>query len=426
MSWKVKPTHEGWCTAETTRELLGGTAECIPSEWVQECAIRFSRLRTALGLNYIGLDKVIDLLLACLIARENALLLGPPGVAKTELATRIFKLLGLSRPSHQFVTDSLQESMEDWLTWWDKREAEAKKEQKYFWYTLSRFTQPEELFGPIEISLLRKGILARVNFGLLTSPGVRAAFIDEIFKASASILNGLLTLTQERKYFNWGGMIDSDLLMLIGASNEMPGGFWSGIYGMNSGLEDFETLYAFIDRFPLRLLIPVMSGSSSEGYQESDLAKAAQKAINRESSRFSTGQLFEIRPSNMPCINDVLLLGRACMESDNQVGDRLFNPDQVTRFWGNFLHTTIALQAGGTTPVTGNISWTISPRKIKALYKIALAHAVVRQIEQLAGGDSINLGEPEFEILRHIWDTPQARDELDTLIDSAVHRHYGS
>lgn len=428
LPWKISPDQPEWQSPAVTSYILGEkeSAGEIPVTWVKTCANRLKNLRTTLQGYYVGLDHVIDWLLAALIARENALLLGPPGVAKSELATRVFQLLGLTKAEVQkemFGSTQNEASLHDW--WTARNEMESKK-QKYFHYLLSRFTQPEELFGPIEINLLRKGILVRINFGLLTGPGVRAAFLDEIFKASSSILNTLLTLTQERQYFNLGGMVRSDLVMLIGASNELPGGFFKGTYGLGSGGDDFQALYAFLDRFPIRLSVPVASGSSTVSAPASDLALATQKAIGRERARFSSSSSFPTRDRNMPGINDILLLGRICLENqqNDQVQPRFFHKEQWLKFWEAFIGTAAALQARSTGIDSATITWSISPRKLKALYKIALAHALVCD-DQLAGEGEIigELGGKDLHVFDLIWDTTMAASELLNLTRSSLDRY---
>jgi MoxR-like ATPase len=308
--------------------------------------------------------------------------------------------------------------------WWEERRARESQQQKYFHYLLSRFTQPEELFGPIEISLLRQGILARVNFGLLTGPGVRAAFLDEVFKASSSILNTLLTLTQERQYFNFGGMVQSDLLMLIAASNELPGGFLTGSYGAGSGLEDFQTLYAFLDRFPIRLLIPVMSGtkkiastSQDTNGSTTELEEATRRAINRERQRFTTGANFHARGGEMPCINDLLLLGRACMQ---QAESPLPATDQI-KFFTTFMKIATHLQPQGTKAQESIVTWTISPRKLKALYKVGVAHALVRSPHSSVVSE---LNDKDLRVFDLIWDSPMAKDDLERQVSEEIRQSY--
>src|SRR5262249_1258996 len=157
-------------------------------------------------------------------------------------AERTFALLDLD-PPHVIGSSlpALPLDSDDLTDWWLMREAQERERQKYFSYTLSRFTEPEELFGPIEISLLRRGVQVRVNFVMIRGPGVRAGFLDEVFKASSSILNSMLRLILNREHFNWGGMRPSDLLMFIGASNELPGGLGTGNMGVGASGEDFQT-----------------------------------------------------------------------------------------------------------------------------------------------------------------------------------------
>ncbi len=422
-----------WSQASVTPKILADDHSTrglpVPLEWAQTCAGRVQDMRKELRKRFVGMDlddnrgNLLDWALACLIARENLLLLGPPGVAKTEIAESIFRLQGLIVPEIRDLPSmrAKKEEDNDYTTWWTKRENEERQKHKYFRYLLSRFTQPEELFGPIEIGLLRQGMLVHVNFGLLTSPGVRGAFLDEIFKASSSILNALLTLVLEREYFNWGGMRRSDLVMFIGASNELPGGLATGTVGVGAGGEDFNLLYAFLDRFPLRLEIPNVSGSSSKGKHidkalQSDLFEASNKALGRERDRFVTGETFP--PTHPASVNDILLLGRAILDSAirrEPSGDSMFSAAALERFRKEFYEIAASLQAEGTGLHKAHISWTISPRKLKALYKIALAHAIVADENfPMAGRNAVVSGphSRELHVFDFIWDTHTKSHEL--------------
>jgi MoxR-like ATPase len=420
MPWTFHPDHADWPSVKASDELLGAVSEAIPPAWRSTCLQRLGAMRDELYRSYTGLDEAIDLLLAAVVARENALLLGPPGTAKSELPTRLFALLGLEQPSvdPQLLSQGIGDATP--YSDWQKREAAERQQQKYFHYLLSRFTQPEELFGPVEISLLRKGMLVRVNFGMLTGAGVRAAFLDEIFKASSNILNTLLTLSQERKYFNWGEMRKADLAILIGASNEMPGGFGTGVFGVGSGQDDFQTLHAFIDRFPARLLITAPSASDHPDVSRSSMAIAFGKALDREIERFRSGSLFgPALPAGMPCINDMLCLGRAMLED---VGTKtgFFDPEQVRAFRANFLNAARSLQMGATSPENGAITWTISPRKLRALYKLALAHALVRRRPAPGAPHRVDLSAPDLRVFATIWDAPAARPDLLRRVEGFV------
>jgi MoxR-like ATPase len=418
----------------------------VPLAWVKDCATKFRRLRQEMRNSWVGYTDalggpLVDWLLAACLARENALLLGPPGSAKSQIALRLLELLGLGPPKvDPQVFLPMPENIREAWDAWQARSRRARAQQKYFHYLVNRFTQPDELFGPIEISLLRQGVLARVNFGLLTGPGVWAAFLDELFKASSSIINTLLTLALERRYFNWGGMQPADLVLLIGASNEMPGGFATGAAGIGAGGEDFQTMYAFVDRFPIRLFFPIVSGGNTDDPLRSDLAQAFAMAMARESQRFVHGHPFgpKPQPEGMPCINDLLVLGRGCYQhepsdpfrSENLVpvggpnAVSVFRETEVKRFQEAFLRIAIALQADATNPAVGQLTWTISPRKLQALYKIALAHALVADdgfLDQPRAEVVSQLGTHQLHVFDFIWDSPSATgalaDQNKALID---------
>lgn len=432
--WPEGPAHPDWVRQNVSAKILGEVEETrglpIPVDWTKFCAARLRELRAELRRSWVGLDlpdddHLVDWVLAALIARENVLLLGEPGVAKTQIAERTFRLLGLDTPGVRDIP-SVPPEAGDYRAWWEQREGEERRKQKYFRYLLSRFTQPEELFGPIEISLLRRGMLVHVNFGLLTGPGVRAAFIDEIFLASSSILNQLLTLVLEREYFNWGGMRRADLMMLIGASNELPGGFATGSSVRGNGAEDFNTLYAFLDRFPIRLHIPNASGGTDTEAENSNLARAAQRAIGRAAQQFTRHDPFEpvTWATRQPCVNDLLLLGRAMLEHDAGVkGFALFDERQLSAFARAFYRLGATLQQEATGVREGIISWSISPRKLMALYKIALAHALVRAESFGKSGGVAGPDGRDLRVFEWIWDTPGRRDELARHVAAGARRH---
>src|SRR5689334_18223854 len=246
------PNEESFRNSDRTKEILGTRAGGIPRAAALVCLRRLRAVRDTLRQAWTipphpDWGHLVDWVLAGLVAREHVLLLGGPGVAKNEIATLAFRLLDLKLPEENELRQFKNQGMppENPFDWWEKRCGEEEKIQKYFHYQLSRFTQVEELFGPVEISLLRRGMLVRINFSLLTGKGVRAAFLDEIFKAAGSLLNSLLMLLNERAYLNWGGVWPADLRSVIAASNELPGSF-GGATGQagGTGQEDFTTLYA--------------------------------------------------------------------------------------------------------------------------------------------------------------------------------------
>lgn len=91
---------------------------------------------------------------------------------------------------------------------------------KFFKYLLTKYTEPSELFGPLDIKALEEGRYVRLTAGKL--PDAQIAFLDEIFKANSAILNALNTLLQERILYDGFTELRVDLWTLFGASNEVP------------------------------------------------------------------------------------------------------------------------------------------------------------------------------------------------------------
>jgi MoxR-like ATPase len=132
---------------------------------------RLNRFRLALGRHFVGKQDLVDLMTVAAVAQEPLLLVGPPGTAKSDLVLKF--------------RDALRIPNED-----------------YFEYLLTRFTEPSEVLGPIDINLLRQGRYIRREGGKL--PTARLVFLDEVFKASSAILNALLTVINERKFYQDG------------------------------------------------------------------------------------------------------------------------------------------------------------------------------------------------------------------------------
>ena len=153
-------------------------------------------------------DTEVRLLLLAALAGEHILYIGPPGTAKSELGRR------LSRLCHG----------------------------RYFERLLTRFSVPEELFGPLSMRALEEDRYVRQTRGYL--PEASVAFIDEIFKANSAILNTLLTILNERLFDNGANRTQVPLLCLVGASNELP---------------ESEELDALYDRFLIRRLVSQVS-----------------------------------------------------------------------------------------------------------------------------------------------------------------------
>ncbi|MCB9694927.1 MAG: AAA family ATPase [Alphaproteobacteria bacterium] len=149
-------------------------------------------------------EAVVELVALGAVAREHVLLIGPPGTAKSEAVRRISRRLGA----------------------------------RTFEYLLGRFTEPSELFGPIDLVRLRDGVVETRTEGML--PEAELAFLDEVFLGSTAILNTLLGLLNERRFRRGHTSLEAPLRICVGASNDLP---------------DDPGLAAFADRFLLRTFL---------------------------------------------------------------------------------------------------------------------------------------------------------------------------
>ncbi len=168
----------------------------------QEIASALSTIEKKLNDIFLSKRDAIRLALIAALAGEHMVLVGPPGTAKSALIRTFAKAI----------------------------------DAKYFEYLLTRFSEPNELFGPIDIQAFRGGEYQRVTTGML--PEAEIVFLDEAFKANSAILNTLLSILNERQFHNGQKRINVPLISVFAASNEVP---------------TSEDLRAVFDRFLLRV-----------------------------------------------------------------------------------------------------------------------------------------------------------------------------
>ncbi len=150
---------------------------------------RIRRFADSLKRFFVRKEEIIDLMTVAAIAQEPLLLVGPPGTAKSDLVLKFKDAMGL-------------------------------EEGDYFEYMLTRFTEPSEIIGAIDIKELRDGRYIRRKDGKL--PTARLVFLDEIFKSNSAILNILLTIINEKKFYQEGKPEPVPLKVLFAATNEIP------------------------------------------------------------------------------------------------------------------------------------------------------------------------------------------------------------
>lgn len=192
---------------------------------------KFATAREELSAALIERDDEIDLLMTALVAGENPLLIGPPGVAKSMLV------------------DSL-------MAW-----TQARGFSVLFTKTLG----PEDVFGPLDIdAFVKEKRWERCTKGWL--PEAEIAFGDETFKASGVILNNLLKILNEGQFQNNGVWNQVPLLMFVGASNEWP------------SAETGQELSALLDRFLFRKTVkPVSTRAGEERLYDFDGVRSGPK-----------------------------------------------------------------------------------------------------------------------------------------------------
>ena len=169
--------------------------------------------RAELSTALIERDDEVDLILTAMVAGEHVLLVGPPGSGKSLLLDSILAWTGGSK----------------------------------FSILLTKFTTPEEVFGPVSLAGLKEDRYVRVTTGRL--PEADVCFLDEVWKASSAVLNTLLKVLNERTYDAGDGVARKvPLRLCVAASNEWP--------SPDTGKE----LSALLDRFLLRTTVaPIRS-----------------------------------------------------------------------------------------------------------------------------------------------------------------------
>jgi len=225
----------------------------------QRAADKLKALRQELMELFVERDEFIDGALAALLSRQHVLLIGPPGSGKSTLVHAL---------------------------------CERISGAVYFQWLLTKFSTPEELFGPVSLQGLEQDRYYRVTEGKL--PTAHIAFLDEIFKANSAILNALLSLINERVYYNDASPTPVPLSTLFGASNLLP---------------DSRELDCLFDRFLFRYQVDYiedpegfrsMLETPRDGFLSAKLELAELEQAQRDAARVTagaevTGWLTEIR-----------------------------------------------------------------------------------------------------------------------------------
>ncbi len=296
---------------------------------------QFQEIARVLNTHFLDKQEIIRLLVISAIAGEHMVLVGPPGTAKSAIIRMFAKLV----------------------------------DARYFEYLLTRFTEPNELFGPVDIKEFREGRYARRTEGML--PEAEIVFLDEIFKSNSAILNSLLTVINERRFSHGAEVREVPLISMFAASNEVP---------------NDDNLSAMFDRFLLRVL-----SDNLDSYHFHELLA---RGIDNEVSRM-TGREDQVRP--VISARDL----RALQRGFDQFME--FPEDFMAKYKGLIFQ----MRSEGIT---------ISDRRAVKLLKLFAASAVFDGRSHVTDGD--------FFILRHIWNNLDQAELLEEIVNPVVDVYY--
>jgi MoxR-like ATPase len=302
---------------------------------LEQFAARLQEVARVVDKRFLDKQEIIRLLLISAIAGEHMLIVGPPGTAKSALIRLFAELV----------------------------------EARYFEYLLTRFTEPNELFGPVDMGAFRQGEYRRRIQGML--PEAEIVFLDEVFKANSAILNSLLTLLNERRFMNGAQIVRCPLLSVYGATNEVP---------------NDENLQAVFDRFLIRV--------RSENLDSYHFHNLVSRGIENEMRQMS-GQEGDLRP---------------LLTSQHLHGvHRSFA--QLAHFTEEFLATykglIFQIRSEGIS---------VSDRRVVKLTKLFTASAIFDGRAQVC--------EADFFILKHIWNSLDHTEILNEIVSPVVDRYY--
>lgn len=296
---------------------------------------RFQEVARVLNQHFLDKQEIIRLLVIAAIAGEHMVLVGPPGTAKSAMIRMFARLV----------------------------------DARYFEYLLTRFTEPNELFGPVDIKEFREGRYTRRTENML--PEAEIVFLDEIFKSNSAILNSLLHIINERKYSNGPEVRDVPLISMYAASNEVP---------------NDESLSAMFDRFLLRVL--------SENLDSYHFHELMTRGVSNE-IRSMTGKHEGLDAR----------ISAADLRSLQRHFDRFmqFPEDFMAKYKGLIFQ----IRSEGIT---------VSDRRAVKLLKLFAASAVFDGRSRVTDGD--------FFILRHIWNNLDQAELLEEIVNPVVDAYY--
>jgi MoxR-like ATPase len=302
---------------------------------VARASTTFQEVARQLNAQFLDKQEIIRLMLVSAIAGEHMVIVGPPGTAKSAMINMFARLM----------------------------------DAKYFEYLLTRFTEPNELFGPVDIAAFREGRYTRRIENML--PSAEIVFLDEIFKSNSAILNSLLHVINERKFSNGPNVVEVPLISLYAASNEVP---------------NDESLAAMFDRFLLRVLSDNLDSYHFHELMNKGIALEVQKMTGRGGP-----------PANIVSAREL----RALQSNFDRF--MVFPEDFLAKYKGLIFQ----IRSEGIS---------VSDRRAVKMLKLFAASAVFDGRTRVHDGD--------FFVLRHIWNNLDQVELLEEIVNPVVDAYY--
>jgi MoxR-like ATPase len=307
---------------------------------IPELARRLQEGARRLEGQFLGKEEIIRLLFISAVAGEHMVMVGPPGTAKSALV--------------RSFADTI--------------------DARYYDYLLTRFTEPNEIFGPVDIQAFRQGAYRRRIDGML--PEAEIAFLDEIFKANSAILNSLLGVLNSRRFSHGNTTVSVPLISLFAASNEVPSD---------------DALSALFDRFLLRVRVDYLDSYQFRGLLQKGAALEA-RALESQSLGVTSS------PKPTVAAGDLVAVQR-------EFGRLLENMDE--EFLATYKGLVFQIRSEGIG---------LSDRRVVKMLKLFAASAV------FDGRERVN--DADFFVLRHVWNTPEQQDILQEMVGPILDRWY--
>jgi len=305
---------------------------------------KFQEVVNSLKQTLIERDEVIEGIACGFMSQTNVLLIGEPGTAKSLVINKFAKMMGMD------------------------------SENGYFHYLLTKYTEPAEVLGTVDITKLREGKYEIITKNKL--PEASVVFLDEVFNANSAILNSLLTIINEKKLIIGNIYKDmSNLMVVYGASNHVP---------------DDPLLKAFFDRFPIRVKVDSISPTDNN----------IKTLLDKE---------FKIENESISKQNEVNLFNREeaiefSKMMNQHIVDYYYKYIKESRELKNVLRLLRHLKENGVF---------ISDRNIKNIIKNIIAHTILKSEKlepKTIDDDSIRF------IVTKIWNKEEEKDEIERLL----------